>query len=121
MIATQYTGTSVGSETIFTVPAGKICKVLFKQGNNYAYDLSYTEDALLRLNGRNIAGTKDDNADSSPYDGEKLAVNDSGGVLEDHFYVSSTSPLIMIAGEDIGTLISGGRFRYDFTVLEETL
>ena len=120
MIATRYNGDTTSSQLLLTVGAGKLVKVLFRLGNNYASAVSSGDSACLELNGRTIAGTKNDSVETEPYDGEKLDINDNGSTRS--CYVSGTSPLVMMEGETLEIYsYSNGRFKYDFIVLEETL
>ena len=120
MIATRYEGNVGTTQSLFTVSAGKIVKVLFRHGSNNSSNLGSYDDGYLAVNQKMIAGTKNDSVETNPYDGLKLDINDDGNGSV--IYVSGSAPLIMIAGESMGIVATGGgRFKYDMIVLEETL
>ena len=120
-VMTRYTGEAQASATLYTVPAGKIAKIVFRIGSNYENGTTSAKTTVMRINGtNNIAGSTNTIEASTRFDGSILTYTDN---QTDYTYKveSNTSPLYLSAAEyiNIYTTNTSAIFFYDFIVFEE--
>jgi len=143
----KYSGASSSSSTIYTVPTGKIAKVIFKpslvfnnytDSNNYARADSSSTRAILFVGSSMVFGAYYSNSIYYAMMAIAIKRNDAVGLNEGLMPVVSSSnssyltdgnagpyvaysysKYILSAGETVNLDILGGYLKYSFIVIEE--